>query len=82
MIEFKVKDKKKYKIKDIWNNAVYTKEFKANHLSGFYYLIFWKNYIKDKNIWEPILVVQYFGELIGTFYKDNFNKLIATSLSI
>ena len=43
-------DSKKYKVKIIWNSVVYTKESKLGYLSGLYYLVFWKKYLKEKNI--------------------------------
>ena len=40
---------KKYKVEDICNSTVYTKKLKADHLLNFYYLLSWKNYLKDEN---------------------------------
>ena len=48
---------KQYKVDDIYDSIVYTKELETYHLSGLYYLVSWKNYPKDKNTQEPILVV-------------------------
>lgn len=47
---------KEYKFKKICDNIVYTKESKS-YLPGLYYLVFGKGYFKEKNTWEPILVV-------------------------
>ena len=43
-------DSGKYKMKAIWDSAVYTKESESGHLSGFYYLISWKRYLEEENI--------------------------------
>ena len=37
-----------YKIEAICDSAVYIRE-SANHLPGLYYLVFWKNYLEEKN---------------------------------
>ena len=38
-----------YKVKAIWDSAVYSRESKSGHLSGFYYLVSWKRYPEEKN---------------------------------
>ena len=39
----------KYKVKEIYNNAIYIREAKGEgYLRGLYYLILWKNYHKKK----------------------------------
>lgn len=43
-------DNKKYKVKAIYNKVIYAKKLKSKHLSGLYYLVSWKNYLKIKNI--------------------------------
>ena len=48
---------RKYKIKTIWDSFIYTKEWKSDHLSEVYYLIFLKNYLKEVNTWELILAI-------------------------
>ena len=45
-----------------------------------YYLILWKNYLEEKNTWEPLLAVIYLRKLINTFSKEHLEKPIATSL--
>lgn len=47
--EFEARNNKKYEVKSIVNNAVYSKKVK-NQLSSLYYLILQKNYSKEKNI--------------------------------
>ena len=47
--EFKTSDEKKYKVKAIQNNTVYTKEVDG-HLPGLYDLVLWKSYPKEENI--------------------------------
>lgn len=40
---------KKYKVEPFWDSAIYAQEPKTGHLSGFYSLISWKKYLKEKN---------------------------------
>ncbi len=46
--EFKVRNNKKYKIKVISNSIIFDKEVKSQLLS-FYYLVLWKDYLKEKS---------------------------------
>lgn len=57
---------------------VYVKKSKSSHLSGLYYLVSWKNYQEEENIWELALAVQYFQRLLKTFYKKHQDKFTAT----
>lgn len=72
---------KKYTVKIICNSAVYASKSKG-HLPGLYYLVLWKSYSKEENIWEPTLVVLHLRKLISIFYHDHPEKQTATSLSI
>ena len=38
----------KYKIKAVWNSAVYAKKSESDYLPGLYYLVSWKSYLKKK----------------------------------
>ena len=67
----------KYKMEAIRNSAVYTRELKSDHILSFYYLILWKEYSEEKNIWEPTLTVQHLKKLINSFHKDHLDKPIA-----
>ena len=79
-LEFEVgSNNKDYKVEGICDSAVYAKESEIGHLSGFYYLVSWKSYLENKNIWEPTSEVQYLQKLVSNFYKNHPNKLIATS---
>lgn len=49
-IKFELSNEKKFKFKEISDNAVYIKELQEGHLIRLYYLISWKNYHKKKNI--------------------------------
>ncbi len=40
---------KEYKVKAICDSKVYAKELNSDYLPGFYYLILWKGYPKEKN---------------------------------
>ena len=60
-LKFKVNNNnKKYKIKNIFNNVIYIIQLEISYLFIFYYLIFKKNYLKNKNILKLILKVQQF----------------------
>ena len=72
------KKSEKYKVEAIWDSAVYANKSELGHLSGVYYLIAWKGYSKEKNIWEPLSAVQYLKKLINFFHKDLLEKPIAT----
>lgn len=78
-IILKTGNSKEYKVETIWDSAVYTKKSELNYLLGIYYLVFWKNYLKKKNICKPYLIVQHFKKLINLFYKDYLNKPTAIS---
>ena len=49
--ELEVGNSKEYKLETIWDNAVYAKNTK-DQLPGLYYLVAWKKYPKEENIWE------------------------------
>ena len=38
-----------YKVEAICNNAVYARKSESGYLSGLYYLVFWKGYLKERN---------------------------------
>ena len=71
-------DSREYKVEVIWDSAVYSRESKSGHLSGFYYLVLWKGYPEEKNIWEPVLAVQHFRKLISLFHKNHLDQPTAT----
>ena len=50
-------DSGEYKVETIRNSAIYARESELGHLPSFYYLISWKRYLEEENIWEPALVV-------------------------
>ena len=49
--EFDVSNNKEYKVEAIKDSAFYAKEIKG-HLPGLYYLVSWKGYSEEKNIWK------------------------------
>ena len=55
-LDFVAGNSREYKVEAIWNSAVYANEVKS-HLLGLYYLVAWKRYPKEKNIWEPSFAV-------------------------
>ena len=71
-----------YEVKTIWNSAVYAKKSELGYLLELYYLVFWKDYLKEENIWKPYSAVQHLRKLISLFYKDYPNKPTAISESI
>ena len=79
-IEFDAGDNSgKYKVKAIWDGAVYARESKSGYLSDLYYLVSWKRYPKEENTWEPASAVQHLRKLISSFHKDHLDKPTATS---
>ena len=46
--EFDANDNKKFKVEVIRDNTIYANKAKR-YLSGLYYLISWKGYLKEKN---------------------------------
>ena len=50
-------ESEEYKVEAIWNSKVYAKKSESGHLPGFYYLVSWKGYLKEENIWEPASAV-------------------------
>ena len=71
-----------YEVEAIRDNAVYARESESGHVLGLYYLVSWKGYSDEENIWEPASAVQHLRRLINSFYKDHPDKPIATFLAI
>ena len=69
---------KEYKVKAIWNSAVYASKLESGQLPGLYYLVAWKGYPKEKNAWESLSAIQHLKKLINCFYKEHPEKSIAT----
>ena len=72
-------DNEEYEMEGICDSAVYARELEAGHLSGLYYLAFWKSYPEDKSTWQPASAVKYLRKLVSIFHKNYPNKLTATS---
>lgn len=66
----------------IRDNMVYARKSELGYLLGLYYLVFWKGYLKDKNIWKPYSAIQQLKKIISLFYKNHPNKPITTSKAI
>ena len=71
-----------YEVEAIWDSTVYARKSESGHLPGLYYLVSWKGYPEEENIWEPISVVQHLKKLISSFHKDHPDKPTATSPAI
>lgn len=56
-LEIEKSNSKEYEVETIYNNKIYTRKLES-YLPGLYYLVFWKRYPKEKNIWEPTLAIQ------------------------
>ena len=80
--EFKAGNDKKYEVNGIWDNAIYAKKSATRQLPGLYYLVSWKGYHEEKNIWEPALAIQHLQRLVTAYHKDNLEKPTATSLPV
>ncbi len=82
-IELDGSNSENYKVNAICDNVVYAKESDSNdHLLGFYYLVLWKGYPKEKYTWESALAILYLRKLISTFYHDHSEKPTAISALI
>lgn len=78
-LELDESNSEEYKVEAIWDSGVYAKESDSGHLSGFYYLVLWKSYPEEENIWEPTLMVLHLHKIINTFHHDYTDQLTATS---
>lgn len=47
-LELDKDNNKKYKLKAIHDSEIYAKKLDSSHLLGFYNLVFWKSYLKEK----------------------------------
>ena len=56
-LDFSDKDSKEFKVKAIWDSAVYANKLESGHLPGLYYLVAWKGYPKEENTWELLLAI-------------------------
>ncbi len=76
--EFEVGDNKEYEVEAIIDSAVYGQ--RANdQMPGLYYLVSWKGYPEEENIWEPSSAVIHLRKFISTFHKEHPEKPTATS---
>ena len=73
---------REYKVKAIWDSAVYARKLESGHLPGRYYLVSWKGYLEEENTFELVSAVQHLRKLISLFHKDHPDKLTATSSAI
>ena len=71
-----------YKVEAICDSAVYTRKSNLGHLPRLYYLVFWENYLKKENTWEPYSAFQHLGKFISLFYKNYPDKPTAISKAI
>ena len=50
-LEFEAGVSEEYKMKTIYDNTIYLNKAKS-HLPSLYYLVAWKRYPEEENIWE------------------------------
>ena len=83
-IEFDTGDNEsgEYKVEAIWNSTIYARESELGYLLGLSYLVLWKRYLEEENIWESALAVQHLGKLMSLFYNNHSDKPTTTSPSI
>lgn len=58
-LEFKAGNNEEYKAEKIRTSAMYVMELEASHLPALYYLVNWKSYLEERNIWELVLAMQH-----------------------
>lgn len=63
-----------YKVGAIRDIAIYVRELEFGYLLKLYYLISWKIYLEEENIWKPYLAIQHLKKLISLFHIDHLNK--------
>ena len=75
MPEFKASNNKKYEVEAIQDSviAVYAKKADG-YITGLYYLVAWKSYPKEENIWKPFLSIMQPRKMISTLHKDCSEK--------
>ena len=66
----------------VFKTAQFIPESITSQLLEFYYLVLWKSYFEEENIWKPISEIQHLQKLTTTYYNNNSKKLIVTSFSI
>ncbi len=82
-LEFEAGGNKEYEVKVIIDSMVYGQQVNGNNqMLDLYYLILWKSYLEEKNIWELLSTVIHFRKLISTFHKQHLEKPTATSPSL
>ena len=77
--KFEAGNNKKYEVDGIWDSAVYAKDSATRMMPGLYYLVSWKGYPEEENIWEPALAIQHLQKLVTAYHKDNPEKPTVTS---
>ena len=80
--EFEAGNNKEYEINGIRDSVVYAKESAIEQLPELYYLVLWKGYPEEENIWKPISAIQHLRRLVTAYYKDNPEKPTATSAPV
>ncbi len=81
VLKFEAGGNKEYEVEAIIDSAVYGQQ--ANdQMPGLYYLVSWKGYPKEENIWEPSSTVIHLRKLTNTFHKEYPEKPTATFLPL
>lgn len=68
---------KEYGFEAIKDSVIYA-DATESQLLGFYYLVSWKGYWKDKSTWELVSAILHLRKMINIFYKDHPEKSTAT----
>lgn len=71
--EFEAGDSKKYEVEAIIDYLVYGQEINTS-MPGLNYLVLWKDYPKEENIWKLLSAIIHLRKLINTFHKEHPEK--------
>ena len=78
VLKFESDNNKEYKMEAIQDSAIHAKKV-DRYLSGLYYLVTWKSYPEEENIWELFFIVIYLWNMVSTFHKEHSKKPTVTS---
>ena len=73
-LEFEADNNEKYEVKEIRDSVMYAIKSEVGHLPRLYYLVDWKGYPEEKNMWESASAVQHLRKLLSKFHQENPTK--------